>query len=227
MSPETNQPGPPLDCDSAGTRRWVVLLWLFTLGFMVALAVPVLEQAVSAVDERIYDLAVAVEQPLLVEVARAFDTVGIWTSWSLFTFGVAAILLVLRHWAGLAVWLVSMTIAWVASPYIKLAYERERPPDGLVEAGSYAFVSGHATTAAALAFTLVLILVPAGPRRRRWLWVALAYAVLMAWSRIYLRVHWLSDTLGGLALGAAIAVTVALFSSWWYAKLPLHRVPEA
>lgn len=221
MSLETFQPGPPLDCDTPRARRWVLGLWLVTLGFLVALAVPVLEGAVSTLDEYVHDLAVAAEQPLLVEIARVFDVVGIWTSRSVFILGVAAVLLVLRRWAGFAVWLLSMTVAWVASPYIKLAYERERPTDGLVEAGSYAFVSGHATTAATLALAAVIILVPAGPWRRRWLWLALAYAVLMAWSRVYLRVHWLSDTLGGLALGAAIALTTALVASWWYARRPL------
>ncbi len=190
---------------------------------MVVLAMPDLEQAVSALDERVHDLAVALEQPLAVEIARAFDKIGIWVSRPVFILGVAAILLVLRRWAGFAVWLLSMVVAWVASPYIKLAYERERPTDGLVEAGGYAFVSGHATTAATLALAAVLVLVPAGPRRQRWLWVALAYTLLMAWSRVYLRVHWLSDTLAGMALGAAIALTLALIASWWYATRPLPQ----
>jgi undecaprenyl-diphosphatase len=44
---------------------------------------------------------------------------------------------------------------------------------------------------------------------RVWVWcVGAAWAVLMAVSRTYLGAHWLSDTLGGLLLGAAIAVIV-------------------
>jgi undecaprenyl-diphosphatase len=40
--------------------------------------------------------------------------------------------------------------------------------------------------------------------------LAAAFAVVMALSRVYLRAHWLSDALGGAALGAAVAIGAAL-----------------
>jgi membrane-associated phospholipid phosphatase len=48
---------------------------------------------------------------------------------------------------------------------------------------------------------LAVILIP------RW-WVAVAgaaYVVLMALSRTYLGAHWITDTVGGALLGAAVA----------------------
>jgi membrane-associated phospholipid phosphatase len=83
---------------------------------------------------------------------------------------------------------------------LKNLFGRARPDDFLLEIGSPSFPSGHAANAATLAVTLALIL------GRWWVWVAGAlYTLMMAISRTYLGVHWLSDTLGGVLLGAGIA----------------------
>jgi undecaprenyl-diphosphatase len=87
-----------------------------------------------------------------------------------------------------------------------------------VEEHSFSFVSGHSLTAAAIAITLVLVWVPAGHRRRNLLIVAVAYAAVMAASRVYLRAHWLTDAYVGVLIGAGVAVTVALIASWWAAR---------
>ena len=43
--------------------------------------------------------------------------------------------------------------------------------------------------------------------QRTWVWAAgAAYTVLMMVSRTYLGAHWISDTVGGLIVGSAIAV---------------------
>jgi undecaprenyl-diphosphatase len=97
----------------------------------------------------------------------------------------------------------------------KLLYERPRPDDRLIEAVSASFPSGHATNAAVTGLTLVLVLVLPGARRRRWLALAVGYALAMAWSRTYLRVHWLSDVTGGFLSGIAWALLGALLASRW------------
>lgn len=54
-----------------------------------------------------------------------------------------------------------------------------------------------------MAVVLALVL------RRGWIWAAgLVYTVIMLLSRTYLSAHWLSDTVGGLVLGSAVAVIV-------------------
>ena len=45
-------------------------------------------------------------------------------------------------------------------------------------------------------------------RYRLFLGMGVAYAVIMAWSRTYLRVHWLTDVVGGLLFGTAIVFIV-------------------
>jgi undecaprenyl-diphosphatase len=79
------------------------------------------------------------------------------------------------------------------------------------------FPSGHAQSATVAASVLVLVFLPAlrGRRRRRRLAVAAAAAwvIVVAFSRVGLGVHYVSDVLAGAVLGAAwVAATTALFS---------------
>ena len=71
------------------------------------------------------------------------------------------------------------------------------------------FPSGHAIAGAVVAITLVVVWVPAGPRRRNLELGAAAFAFLMAGSRLYLGAHWLTDVVAGVAFGAAAAVGTA------------------
>jgi hypothetical protein len=57
-----------------------------------------------------------------------------------------------------------------------------------------------------LAVALVLLFSKPGTRRLLW-WTLAALAIAgMAWSRTYLQLHWLSDTLAGALLGIGIAL---------------------
>jgi undecaprenyl-diphosphatase len=93
---------------------------------------------------------------------------------------------------------------------------RVRPTadDPLVAASGMSFPSGHSSGAATLAGVLLVVLWPILARRwRRWLAAGLILAALcVAWTRIVLGVHYLSDVVGGLALGAAVVlVWMAVF----------------
>jgi membrane-associated phospholipid phosphatase len=108
----------------------------------------------------------------------------------------------------------SFLLASALNALIKGLVDRSRPPaamgfDALIGVpGSPSFPSGHAMTAFATA-TAVAVL---APRLRA---PVLALAALIAFSRVYLGVHFWLDILAGAALGAAIGmlVTTALRSA--------------
>lgn len=116
---------------------------------------------------------------------------------------VIAILLILkRRWAALYFAVASIVSAGLVQ-LIKNTVDRPRPEEILVAADFGSFPSGHAGNAATVAVALALIL------RRYWVWIAGAvYVVLMVLSRTYLGAHWLTDTLGGVVLGAGVAIIV-------------------
>ena len=88
----------------------------------------------------------------------------------------------------------------------KAISDRPRPPDPLTEAAGSSFPSGHA--AHAIVFVAIAVGVAhAFPRfvhRAAFVLAAIILAGLIGLSRIYLRVHNLSDVVGGWALGSAI-----------------------
>ena len=99
------------------------------------------------------------------------------------------------------------------------AIDRRRPPlvypepEPLVRVPHQpAFPSGHSATA----FACATVLAWAGPRLRV---PAFVLAAGIAWSRVYVGVHWPLDVLGGAVLGAAVgAVLVFLARRWRFGR---------
>jgi membrane protein DedA with SNARE-associated domain/membrane-associated phospholipid phosphatase len=119
-----------------------------------------------------------------------------------------------RDWRAGAKLSVTLAGAIVLYDIVKAAVGRARPPS-TAWIGHYtggAFTSGHATQTVAF-YGMLALIVGAGrsTRTRGWLWLGAALiALLVGASRIYLGAHWLSDVLGGYALGATwLAVVVA------------------
>ena len=70
----------------------------------------------------------------------------------------------------------------------------------------FLFPAGHAVANAVTAVGLVIVLVSPGPRRWVWQLRAVAFAFLMALSRVYLAAHWLSDVVAGALLRGGLAI---------------------
>jgi undecaprenyl-diphosphatase len=113
-----------------------------------------------------------------------------------------AFLLARRPWAASA-FVLGSAVSSGAVQLMKVLFGRARPEEILLPLDSGSFPSGHTANAATVVVLLALLL------RRRWIAVAGAgYVVLMALSRTYLGAHWVTDTVGGMLVGAAMAVLV-------------------
>ena len=117
-----------------------------------------------------------------------------------------------RRWHAFAAFALTWASAEVTLWVLKRWFDRGRPPGALVETVGASFPSGHAVAGAATAVALVLAFFLPAPARRRWEWIAVGFAFLMAFSRVYLGAHWLSDVVAGVLLGSGIAI-------FWFAAL--------
>ena len=110
----------------------------------------------------------------------------------------------------------------LSSSVIKFLVERPRPCHVLGDVrllvdcgGGLSFPSSHAVNHFAAALVLAYFL----PRGRWWLF---GYASVIAFSRVYVGVHYPLDVLGGAVIGLACAsVVLALYQSaehWWYRR---------
>lgn len=209
----------PLLHDHPVAFRIAGILWLAGALLFIALAQPDIADRVQVLDDAIHSAAIAAEWWPLVAGARVLDFIGsAWVTWPLMVV-VAVWLISRRRWERLVFWVTAMVVSQATVGPIKAIYERARPPMSLVDTTGYSFPSGHSVVGAAIAIALVIVLVPAGPKRRNLELIAAAFAVVMALSRVYLRAHWLTDVTAGAALGAAIAI---------FAAVVVHRVgPDA
>ena len=102
----------------------------------------------------------------------------------------------------------------IAVHLTKATVDRPRPFNGLVDTEGSSYPSGHAANAIAwVAIAVVLVRVGPGLAGRfAVVAVGLAIAAVVGLSRVYLRAHYLSDVVGGWALGAAAYSTVGLIA---------------
>ncbi len=89
---------------------------------------------------------------------------------------------------------------------LKIIILRPRPLINLIEASSSSFPSGHTT----IMFALLPIIYKEF-KEIKYIWLFIS--VLVAFSRIYLGVHHLSDIIGGIMLGLLVGINlIKLFS---------------
>jgi undecaprenyl-diphosphatase len=130
---------------------------------------------------------------------------------------VAAIALgVRRHWTEVAVLVVALAILYVAVPALKDAVDRPRPAGALVDSNGSSFPSGHAAYSVIytwLALTITVRVRPGMTRASALIAAGIVLTALIGLSRVYLRVHYLSDVSAGWGLGVsafAACATVAM-----------------
>jgi undecaprenyl-diphosphatase len=202
---------------SAARAGWSAAIAVVALVLFGALGVSVYAGWSQALDVRLM-LAIGEARPLwLTRIMQVASVVGSGTVeiplGLLLSFRLARI----RRRTESAGYASAVLSGWALYGLAKLIFHRPRPrviPRLMHGAGWYSFPSGHATLAPLVFGLGALIWAAPWPRRTRAVLLAAAAAlsVLIAYSRVYLGMHWPTDALGGLLLGTGWS---ALWVAWW------------
>ncbi|MEU1485124.1 phosphatase PAP2 family protein [Streptomyces sp. NPDC005752] len=165
----------------------------------------------------------AVTEPTLVHANRVL-TDWVWDPWTMRV--LTAVVVIALWWRGsrlLAGWIAATSLlATLVQQGLKAAVGRERPQwlDPVDSAHYAAFPSGHVMTAAVTCGLLLWLLRLHDAQPALW-WgsavVALVSVAGVAFTRVYLGVHWLSDVVGGVLLGGTV-VTLSVAGHTAYTR---------
>lgn len=172
-----------------------------------------------AIDLWVFDALEQIRFPLLDRVMHIITLLGdnafIWII-------LAAVLLSVKRTrrAGFAVALALVFSGVLSNLLLKNIIERARPFDALdglsiialtTPPSGFSFPSGHAS--ASIAAAVACLRASKNTTLPRCVLVsAVIFAVLIAFSRIYLHVHYLTDVLGGIAIGTLCGFAAAAFT---------------
>jgi undecaprenyl-diphosphatase len=186
-----------------------VLLYVGASVIFLLMAVSSGRELVQRVDDAVFDFVKPLDSSVLSGAALALDFLGsVWVTLPI-RLAVTGWLIARQRWEAMWAWIGAMVLSELAITILKPLYGRERPPDPDVLTTGFSFPSGHSVAGAVTAIALVIVLVPAGPRRRYLEVLAGYFAFFMGVSRVYVGAHWLSDAVTGVALGAGIAIGTA------------------
>jgi undecaprenyl-diphosphatase len=214
--PEVESVSRPLFAAHAGRLS----LWLggAALAFLMFVRITreLIEGEVGAMDSAIL-LAVARDRtPWLTIMAVDVTALGSITWVVLFSAFTIVVLLMLRDRLGALQLLAASVGAGILTLATKNFIERIRPAEAqrLIVVSGFSYPSGHSVSAAALYLTIAIIagryVRHSGARAAIFLAVS-TVLIMVGASRVYLGVHYATDVVSGVALGAAWALLLAGF----------------
>ncbi len=146
------------------------------------------------------------------DIMVAITMLGDWPVMTALGLAMAGWLFIRRSWrAGLAV-LAAIMAARIFVLALKFGIHKARPVELYPDAASYAFPSGHTAVATVTLGVLAVLVSHSMGRWGRSLVFAICgiAVVAIAYSRLYLGVHWLSDVLGGFLFGAIVTAAFGM-----------------
>lgn len=192
----------PGHTEARGLTLLALLLAVAGTGFLLVLRNLV---GLTRADQAVHDGLQALRTPVMDQVMVAVTELGDGRVLTAVFAVVLAVLAGRRHWHAAGHWVAAAAFTAVLVPTLQWTLDVPRPPGFAPVADYPAFPSAHTAHATAVyGFLAVLIGRELGDM---WRWTAYAATGLLvtaiAFSRLYLGAHWLSDVLGGLSLALA------------------------
>jgi undecaprenyl-diphosphatase len=194
---------------------WLAGAALAILAF-VRITRELIEGDVSALDRAILLAVARTRTPWLTITAIDVTALGSITLVVLFSVFTLVVLLALRDRLGALQLLAASAGAGILTLVSKNIIERVRPEEApqLIVVSGFSYPSGHSVSTSALYLTIAII---AGryiphPGARAAIFLAVSAVLIMVGaSRVYLGVHYATDVVSGISLGAAWALLLAGF----------------
>jgi membrane-associated phospholipid phosphatase len=171
-------------------------------------------EGIALIDHPVARFVAAHRTSRLTAVMKGVSWVGGPAGIAVFALVCAGVVSVMRrNWSAVIVVTAGTGGIAAINAVLKALIGRSRPPlaQAVDTAAGYAFPSGHAASATAtlavLAYVAMHRLRSTAARSAAWA-ASAAGAALVSMSRVYLGVHWLSDVLGGMLVGALWATVV-------------------
>ncbi len=110
-----------------------------------------------------------------------------------------------KKYKNLFILILSLSLGYLLKSLIKILIARPRPENPLIQTAGFSFPSGHVTIAA-IFFLLMIYFFKDNFKSKLskniFIISNISLILLVSISRIYLRVHWFSDIIGGILLGS-------------------------
>jgi membrane-associated phospholipid phosphatase len=194
------------------------LLAVIAVAFFIGLAEDVIGGGeLAAFDAVFADTLHDAQTPLWRQVFALVSMLGTGYAVGLMTVIGAMVLLVRRQNVLAFGWVASQAGGGLLNWALKAMFERTRPEfaDPILAASSWSFPSGHAMGTFILCGVGCYLLLRENrsvPTAAMLITLAVAWCVVMAFSRLYLGVHFASDVIAGIVAGVAwVAVCVSAF----------------
>lgn len=191
----------------------MLLIFILLIVILMVLTVFVMVTPHSAIDQYLLVSIQHYDVDILKNTAVTLAHVGSLYGTSLIAVLLCAVLIYQRRRAQVLQLVVGFFLTVGMTWLLKWLIARPRPeavdPSVVATYGS-SFPSAHSAYAAMLAIILVLVF-RSNQAVKYWVWgVALIWAVLMGWSRVYINAHYPTDVLAGWI----IAVLMMFCSAW-------------
>ena len=200
------------------TRAGRLSLWLggAALAFLIFVRITreLIEGDFRALDSAILLTVAKARTPWLTIAAVDMTALGSITLVVLFSAFTLVVLLVLRDRPGALQLLAASAGAGILTLVTKNIIERIRPEEAqqLIVVSGFSYPSGHSVSTSALYLTIAIIagryVQHSGARAAIFMAVS-AVLIMVGASRVYLGVHYATDVVSGISLGAAWALVLA------------------
>ena len=181
------------------------LLLLGALAFALMMGLAVGEASELGLNKMVLNLALSLQTPGANHLMAAASRLGDLAVILPLGLGILIWLMARGQRRQAGYWVAALVFGLLAAPLLQWLTQVPRPAIGLEGLSPWAFPSGHVLRATVVYGFLAICLAGAGAMSVKWRWVPYALAAILAtavgMSRLYFGAHWLTDVIGGFALG--------------------------